>query len=342
MRSQGRCASCEDGGCGACCSWPICGYRMMIVYLGETYERGRAGCSVRGSLSTLPALYAASQVRLEMDKQCLVAAKELRKYLDSQAKSQKKADAAEKSAAALLFGDPSDEKRVQYISVDIAFLRAIQPHRAPLFFTLPHALYDNADICVVTPAPQRKFKDLIQAADPPMPEVKKIVDVKKLAAKHSEPVARRALATSFDVFFVHHDITQYPKLLTGEFLTHQTPVWMPKAASFTQSIEKSKATVVVPRRGYSNVTVRIAHSGMTPEAIQQNVASLMEQLAPFLTSGLDDILSINLVGPTASGHRVALPIYARDFASTLPKVAVSAVEAKPSADEPPKKKARKA
>lgn len=233
------------------------------------------------------------------------------------------------SETAALFGDAA--KRMRWINCDLTFLLTPRPHRVPLLFTLPHSIHEESSICVVTPAPQRKFKDIMLALDPPMTNVKKIIDYKKLEAKFSEPVALRGLAKAFDAFFVHGDLQHFPKLLTGEFLTHRTPVWMPKAKTFPESIRLAASTVVVPRRGASFISVPIGHSQMTPVHILENFYSLLDQLVQWLSNDWRDLQQVSLSITTRGGKLASLPVYAHDFAESHPGVFSGAATAQPTA-----------
>ena len=230
------------------------------------------------------------------------------------------------------------------VQVDITFSRAPLTHRVPLFFTLPNSFRDADSVCLVVPPPQRTYQDKVAEADLGN-KVKKIIDVKRLAAEYSEPVQMRALAKAFDSFFIHHDIQKFPKLLTGEFLTHQNPVWMPKGKNLAESVAAACATAIVPRRGFSTISVEVGHSGMTAAQIQENTESLVEQLEPWMAGGLQDVLTLAVAGPTKSGKKVSLPFFAKDFVCMLSKsVAEEQKETAKlkAADEPPKKQARKA
>lgn len=239
------------------------------------------------------------------------------------------------ATTAALFAAP--KRDIQWVQVNLAFTVAPQPHRVPLFFTLPHALHDLSDICLVTPPPQRKYKDILLKQ--PVANVKKVIDVSHLKAKFSDPVALRALANSFDVFFVHSRVTHYPKLLTGEFLTHSTPVWMSRDSThgdLIKEISDTMRTVVCPRRGQGNVTVTLGHSRMAEGDIIDNIHSFINQLLPHLDGQWKDIHCVRIAAFNRNNSRVQLPVYAHNYVESRDLNTVeSTVEVSESAPAPP-------
>jgi hypothetical protein len=201
------------------------------------------------------------------------------------------------------------------IFLEIAFLRAPPTHRVPLFLELEHPIVDAQSVCLVVPPPQRKWKDEVAASS--ISIVKKVIDTKKLEAKFSEPVARRSLATAFDVFMVHPLVKSYPKLLTGEFLDRHRPVWIP-TGPLPAAVNSGLRTAVVPRRGHSTITVQVGHSKLSSESVEANVLSFQKQLLPWLTNGDADILSVAVSSVGPSGSKVVLPFYAKNFLTMLP------------------------
>lgn len=223
-----------------------------------------------------------------------------------------------------LFSAPPSAGQVRSVDLDISFVTALRPHRVPLFITLPHEVHSGS-ICVVTKPPQRTFKDLVikaqeEDANPVAQRIRKVIDVKKLDAKFKDPVSLRALANSFDHFFVYK-APQYPKALAGEFLHHQhTPVWAPKG-TFMDSMLKATRTVVIPRRGYDNVTVSIGHTGLTSHQLLDNYKHLLQELLnhPDGTAP-QGMLQIRVAATDAKGRRAALPVWVHDYDLSHPGV----------------------
>mmetsp|Transcript_41255 Transcript_41255/g.127397 ORF Transcript_41255/g.127397 Transcript_41255/m.127397 type:complete len:262 (-) Transcript_41255:41-826(-) len=222
------------------------------------------------------------------------------------------AEAVPKSSAMALFSVANAEKRL--VSIEIAFLRAPEPNRVPLFFDLPHEVHGSSTICLITPAPQRQFKEELEGSQSEH-AVAKVVDVDKLQAKYSNPVARRALAKAFGAFFIHSSLKEFPKLLTGEFLTRHTPIWMDsKKGDLASRVARAKCRVACPRRGFDNVSIGIGHAGMSCEQLEENVQVCIDQLTSKLDNGWSDILSVRLAVSNGDGQRIALPVFAHFFA----------------------------
>lgn len=279
-----------------------------------------------------------SQIELP---RCLEAATKLLSFVGQ---SSGTTAAAPSTSALSLFAAPTAATATP-IDLEVAFVLAPVPHRVPLFFTLPHEVNDGS-ICVVTKPPQRKYKDLITKAqeegNPVAMRVKKVIDSSKLEKKFQDPVAMRALAKSFD-HFVTYKLSRYPKLLTGEFLHHQSlPVWASND-QFVPALEGATRTAVVPRRGFDSVTVRVGHVGLTAAQIAENVESLVGQLLASADGcTVDAVLQIRLAGKNAAGKRAALPLYSHDFSKSHPGVMRDETDddAAKSSQEPDKKRRR--
>ena len=230
------------------------------------------------------------------------------------------------SGAMALFATGAAKPRS--VSVEVTFLRAPQPNRVPLYFDLPHEIHSRGSICLITPAPQRQYKEELETKQADQ-SVSKVMDVVKLNAKYTNAVARRALAKAFDVFFVHSDVKEYPQLLTGEFLTRQTPVWMDsKPGDLVDRIARTKCRAVCPRRGYDNCSIAVGDADMSVEQIEANVQALLDGLAAELDGGWKDILSVRVSASNKAGQRVALPVYAHDFSESAGFAAVESTPEK--------------
>lgn len=247
----------------------------------------------------------------------------------------KPAKAATEPSSSLALFAKTEEQTLQMLQLEITFLRTPVTHRVPLFLNLPNALHKGS-ICLITPAPQSKYKELLEKEG--HAQVKRVIDVEKLAAKFAEPVALRALANSFDHFFVHDRLKSFPAALTGEFLNHRVPVWMAHDKSLAGAIEKTCRVAVCPRRGNSTVSFVVGHSQMTAAEVKENVEAAFEQLKKHLEGGLNDILSARLCGIVEGGKRAALPVFAHIFDFTASAVEEKVAAAGGSSDELPAKR----
>ena len=109
---------------------------------------------------------------------------------------------------------PASENKCVPVDLQLAFLVAPAAHRVPLYFTVPHETVSGS-LCLITPAPQRKFKDKVFAlsedGDAVAKRVRRVIDSQKLAAKVVGPVAVRAFAKSYD----HLRAAQVPAAADG-------------------------------------------------------------------------------------------------------------------------------
>nr|CCC93936.1 conserved hypothetical protein [Trypanosoma congolense IL3000] len=224
-------------------------------------------------------------------------------------------DEASDSLAGLFSAVP--HKIFRRVDVEVLFLRSPVAHRVPLYFILPHEVHQGS-ICIVTPPPQRKYKDkvlrLSEDGDAVFQRVKKVIDTEKLNAKFTDPVAVRALSKSF-VNFVVYGARKYPPQLTGEFLGHQKhPLWVAKRGAFSKGIHNAMRMTVVPRRGCANVTCPIGHAGLSVEQLNGNLRSFIKHLTTHsqaVTPG--DILLLRVAGTDCKGRRAGLPIFCHTF-----------------------------
>lgn len=215
-----------------------------------------------------------------------------------------------------LFSPPRKKKNVS-VEIEISFLISPQVHRVPLYFTVPHAFLTGS-ICLITPPPQRSFKDklqmLVENGNTVASEVIRVIDTKKLNEKVNTPVANRAFANSYENF-VLYGVHKYPKQLCGEFFGHRkNPIWIAKKHKLAEALDISTRTVVTPRRGQNAITCRVGHTGLSTDQLKENIEAFVGQLtthsqgAPF-----DHILHIRVAGTTARDKRVALPIFSHSF-----------------------------
>ncbi|KAG8345550.1 putative Ribosomal protein L1p L10e family [Trypanosoma vivax] len=238
----------------------------------------------------------------------------------------------------LFTGTP--QKAFQNVEVDVAYLVAPSVHRVPLYFDLPHEVLQGT-MCIVTPPPQRKYKDVVlrlsEGGEDLFQRVKKVIDTKKLDMKFSDPVAVRALAKSFDHFVVV-DAKTYPKQLTGEFIGHQrVPIWVSQRGGFAQSVRKAARTVVVPRRGHNCVSCLVGHTGLSLDELQENVEQFLNKLTSHPQGATpDSILHVRVAGKDCSGRRATLTIFCHQF-----EIPQGISEERDGEDGPKRKKAKK-
>ncbi|AYU84131.1 hypothetical protein, conserved [Leishmania donovani] len=203
------------------------------------------------------------------------------------------------------------------VDVQIAFLAAPAAHRVPLYFVVPHEVVSGT-LCLITPPPQRKYKDLVFAlsedGDAVAKRVRRVIDSKKLAAKVADPVAVRSFAKSYDHFIVY-GLTKYPRQLTGEFLEHRkVPAWVSSKGKFPEKLRKAVHTVVMTRRGDNQVTCRVGHTGLSTQEIVENIIAFLDKFVKHPDAvPLKNILHIRVAATSTNSKRVGLPIFGHAF-----------------------------
>lgn len=216
---------------------------------------------------------------------------------------------------------PAQESKSVSVDVQVAFLVAPVAHRVPLYFAVPHET-SSGSLCLITPPPQRKYKDkvfaLSEEGDAVAKRVRRVIDSQKFAAKVSGPVAVRAFAKSYDHFIVY-GLHEYPAQLTGEFLEHRRiPVWVNQKGNFAERLHAAVRTVVMPRRGDNAVTCRVGHTGLTAQEIVENIVAFVGKLVTSSKGApLKNILHIRVSATGSNSKQIGLPIYGHTF--TLPK-----------------------
>lgn len=269
------------------------------------------------------------------------------KALTSFASQENGKKVVESNALALFSASDQSGTSNRPLNFEVNFLQAPIPNRVPLYWDMPHRIWGESSVCLIVPEPQEKYQEILLKTDAAHC-VKKVIDVAKLKGQFAEPVALRALAKSFDVFLVHPSITEYPTLLTGQFLKWHSPIWMPNAkdgkmhkklnnprvtddeltelgSSLAGLVEKSLFRTVIPRRGFNDVSFRIGHTGMAAGEVAANAAFCLEQLAQ-----LDcQLLGVRLSTSKTSGQRLALPIHAAKICFSVEDEAPKSKAAKP-------------
>lgn len=244
---------------------------------------------------------------------------------------------------ALFASKPATRKSARPVSVTVSFVQAPAPQRIPALVKLPHPVHHRQSICVITPAPSSKFTAELIDDDNAPENVEKIIDDVTLTAKYTDPVQRRGLAKSFDVFFIHSDLKQYPALLSGEFLDWRQPVWMDrgttpaaslgeakkvagKKASFVERLNATMNTVVLPLRGFDTVSVAVGNAAaLTDEELIANAVALVDELVTkHLPHGWCDVLTIRLEATKEPGKTISLPVYAHNFEESLARATAAA------------------
>ena len=110
-------------------------------------------------------------------------------------------------------------------------------HRA----TLPHPLYtrDDQEVCLITTAPQSKWKEVVRPEES-LSNIKKVIDMNKLRKKYKSFEAKRRLATGFNAFLCDQAVVPFlPKLLGETFFARNKEPLHVDMAKAPKSLEKA-------------------------------------------------------------------------------------------------------
>ena len=217
-----------------------------------------------------------------------------------------------------------------------------QKRLKPRNVLLPHSLHTSPDtsICIITPDPQRQFKDTI--AHPSFPttlskRITKIIGIKKLEAKYRSFESRRQLRDSYDLFLADDRIITYLAKSLGKTFYSTTakrpiPVCLeaskpkgrknaalpstkirkepsdPKSISapplLAKEIERTLSTTQISLSPSTTTAVRVGLSSHTPEQLAANIDVVMANLAGKLV-GWKNVRAVHIKGP----NTMALPIW---------------------------------
>ena len=217
-----------------------------------------------------------------------------------------------------------------------------QKRLKPRKVLIPHSLHTspNISICIITPDPQRQFKDAI--AHPSFPttlskRITKIISIKKLEAKYRSFESKRQLRDSYDLFLADDRIITYLAKLLGKTFYNTTakrpiPVSLEapkskeeknaalpstkirKEPSDTKSIaaplflakeiERTLCTTQINLSPSTTTAVRVGLASHTPEQLAANIETVMASLAGKIL-GWKNVRAVHVKGP----NTMALPIW---------------------------------
>lgn len=216
------------------------------------------------------------------------------------------------------------------------------PKLKPTKIALPHSLHStpSLSICLITPSPQRAFKDVVAQFPPGLSKkITRTIDVVKLKAKYKTAEAQRLLRDTHDVFLADDRIITFlPKILGKslysstskrpipirlEATKHKTernaalPSTKKKkeksdvkscvpAESAAKEIEKALATTQIYLNPSVTTSIRVGTSTMSAKEVEENLRAVVEGLT---TEGKivqwRNVKAMHIKGPETA----ALPIW---------------------------------
>lgn len=216
--------------------------------------------------------------------------------------------------------------------------KRLKPHKV----LLPYSLHTSLDtsICIITPDPQRQFKDAV--AHPSFPtslskRITKIIGIKKLEAKYRSFESKRQLRDSYDLFLADDRIVTYLAKSLGKTFygtTAKRPIPVSLEASkprgrknaalpstkirrepsdvksiaspslLAKEIEHTLSTAQINLSPSTTTAVRVGLASHTPEQLTANIEVVMASLAGNLV-GWKNVRAVHVKGP----NTMALPIW---------------------------------
>lgn len=216
--------------------------------------------------------------------------------------------------------------------------KRLKPYKVPL----PHSLHTspNISICLITPEPQRQFKDAIALSSFPTTlskQITKVISIKKLEAKYRSFESRRQLRDSYDLFLADDRIVTYLAKVLGKTFYNTTakrpiPVSLEalkpkerKSAALpstklrkepsdaksiaappllAKEIERTLSTAQINLSPSTTTAVRVGLASYTPEQLAANIEAVMASLGGKLV-GWKNVRAVHVKGP----NTMALPIW---------------------------------
>ena len=209
-----------------------------------------------------------------------------------------------------------------------------QKRLKPGKISIPHSLNQpSSTVCLITPDPQRTFKDAIE--DPSFPPSLRaqlrVLGLQKLKSDYKSFESRRRLLSEYDVFLVEDRVlpglTTYLGKTFYEGPKRPVPVSFapprPKAgdkrvkatketkfvsmpAAMAKEIEKALSSARVHLTPSTSTSVRVGFSNFTVQQLAENIEAVVHAMQEkFITKGWRNIKAIHIKGSQSA----ALPIW---------------------------------
>ena len=235
-----------------------------------------------------------------------------------------------------------------------------QKRLKPRKVLLPHSLHTSPDtsICLITPEPQRQFKDAIAHSSFPAAlakQVTKVISIQKLEAKYRSFESRRQLRDSHDLFLADDRIITYLAKFLGKTFyktTAKRPIPVSLEASkpkerknaalpstklrkepsdtksmaapplLAKEIERTLSTAQLSISPSTTTAVRVGLASHAPDQLVANIEAVVASLAGSLV-GWKNVRAMHVKGP----NTMALPIWLAEELWTDEKLVLEDEEA---------------
>ena len=213
----------------------------------------------------------------------------------------------------------------------------------PRKIQLPHPLNtsQNTSICLITPEPQRQFKDAI--AHPSFPpnlskRITRVISLKKLEAKYKSFEQKRQLRDSHDLFLADDRIISYLAPILGKTFYKSTPkrpipiaLTLPKPKEkknpalpstkklktqddFTtllppthieKEINRALSATTVHLSSSTNTAIKVGLTAFAAEQVAENIEAVMSGLAEKNLVSWRNLRGVHVKGP----NTMAVPVW---------------------------------
>ena len=166
--------------------------------------------------------------------------------------------------------------------------KRLKPGKIPL----PHSLYTSpaVTICLITPDPQRLFKDTI--AHPSFPpelskKITRVIGISKLKARYKSFESRRLLLAEHDIFLADSRIiTSLPSVLGKIFYTGPKRPIPLSLEPYKAKADKTKSASAPSKSKSQNNTRSIAPPTQVAKEIERTISCSQIQLSPTITTAV--------------------------------------------------------
>ena len=167
----------------------------------------------------------------------------------------------------------------------------------PRKIQLPHPINisQNASICLITPEPQRQFKDAIAHLSFPSDlskRITRVISLKKLEAKYKSFEQKRQLRDSYDLFLADDRIISYLAPILGKTFYKTTPK-RPVPVTLTPPKPKEKKNPALPRTKKSKTPDDLT-TLLPPAQIAKEINRTLSASTVHLSSSTNTAIKVGL------------------------------------------------
>ena len=159
----------------------------------------------------------------------------------------------------------------------------------------PINISQNASICLITPEPQRQFKDAIAHLSFPSDlskRITRVISLKKLEAKHKSFEQKRQLRDSYDLFLADDRIISYLAPILGKTFYKTTPK-RPVPVTLTPPKPKEKKNSALPSTKKSKTPEDLT-TLLPPTQIAKEINRTLSSSTVHLSSSTNTAIKVGL------------------------------------------------